>query len=151
MTLGYLSIAAVVVCVAAGAVAYRDLGTSPEVARAALFTHESNVSGDGGPFPDARVQVGSYCRPGKRDRMDARLYWDTGSDRVRSVLLWLEAADGSARQVSREVLDSPRASGVAAGREDGAHGPWVRARLELFAGPPDYAAEKTTIEIACDQ
>jgi len=149
MTPGYLSIAAVVVCVAAGAVAYRDLGTSPEVARAALFTHESNVSGDGGPFPDARVQVGSYCRPGKRDRMDARLYWNTGSDRVRSVLLWLERADGSERQLTRKVLGSPRSSGVAAGFEYQSNGPWAKARLELFDGAPDYSAPKTTIEIAC--
>ena len=33
MTPGYLSIAAVAVCVAAGAVAYHDLGTTPVVAR----------------------------------------------------------------------------------------------------------------------
>jgi hypothetical protein len=150
MTPGYLSMAAVALCVATGAVAYRDLGTSPAVARASLFATESSVSGHGGPFPGAQVQVGSYCRPGKRDKMQARLYWATAGDKVGSVVLWLEAADGSARQVASEALDTPRHSGVAAGSEYQVHGPWVRARLELFAGAADYAADKTTIEIDCD-
>jgi len=141
--------AAVVLCAAAGAIAYHD-ATDPVVARASLFTTESSVRGTGGPFPGAEVRVGSYCRPGKRDKMQARLYWTTGGDKVGSVLLWLEAANGSARQVASEILDSPRARGVATGLENQAHGPWVRARLELYAGPPDYAADKTTIEIACD-
>lgn len=142
--------AAVALCVAAGALAYHDLGTSPVVARASLFATESSVSGHGGPFPGAQVRVGSYCRPGKRDKVQARLYWDAGSDQVGSVLLWLEAADGSARQVASEVLDPPRHRGVVAGSEHQLHGPWVRARLELFAGTADYAADKTTIEIVCD-
>jgi hypothetical protein len=140
--------AAVALCAAAGALAYHD-ATDPVVARASLFTTESGVRGTGGPFPGAEVRVGSYCRPGKRDKMQARLYWTTSGDKVGSALLWLEAPDGSARLVASEVLETPRASGVVAGAGHQTNGPWVRARLELFAGAADYAADKTTIEIDC--
>ncbi|HEX9165824.1 MAG TPA: hypothetical protein VF862_07915 [Gemmatimonadales bacterium] len=140
-----------VLTLAIGALACDDPATSPAVALAPLFAIESAVQGDGAPFTDAQVLVGSYCKLGKRDKMEARLYWETGSDKVQSFLLWLERADGSQRQLTRKVLGSPRTSGVAAGFEYQSNGPWVKARLELYAGAPDYSAPKTTIEIDCGQ
>jgi len=149
MTTNIPSLRWAVLTLAVSAMACDDPATSPAVALAPLFAIESSVEGDGEPFPSAVVLPGSYCKLGKRGQMEARLYWDTGSDKVQSFLLWLESADGPERQLTRKVLGSPRSSGVAAGFEYQKYGDWVTARLELFAGAPDYSAPKTTIEIDC--
>jgi hypothetical protein len=129
----------------AGLLACADTPTSPDqVPAPALAVVTDN------PFPGAAIVAGS-CQVGKRDAMKAKLSWvvPEGGLPVQSFLLWLVREDGSARQITRKVLGSPRWSGVAAGFEYQEYGPWVLARLELYAGNPDYPAPKTTIEVPC--
>jgi hypothetical protein len=134
-----------------GVLACSDPVTGPETIPPPTFAIvDAAIAGDGLPFVGAVVLGGSSCSVGKRGEMKANLYWQVpDGPRVQSLLLWLERADGSQRQVSRKVLGSPRSSGVAAGFEYQEHGRWVVARLELYAGAPDYTAPRTTIRVPC--
>ncbi len=139
--------AAVAACAESPTVPLADEGVVPS-----FVVLASDVAGTDGPFAgQAVVLAGSSCELGRRQEMRVRLDWQvTGSTPVQSFLLWLERADGSDRQVTRKVLGKPRMSGVAAGFEYQREGPWVRARLELYDGSPDYpGALRTTIYVPC--
>lgn len=127
-----------------GALACSEPPTSPEAAPPLL-----SVSASTDPFPGASLDARSSCALGRRGDMRAELYWNVpGPEPVQSFLLWLEA-DGFERQLTRKVLGKPRLSGVAAGFEYDKYGPWKRARLELYAGAPDYDAPKTVLTLNC--
>jgi hypothetical protein len=145
----YLSVRFVALALAGSALACGNTPTSPEGAPPpSLAVVAVDVVGVGGPFSGAVVKAGSYCTLGKRNQMEARLYWDTGAAKVQSFLLWLDGPNGS-RELTRKVLGSPRTSGVAAGFEYQKNGPWTQVRLELFAGAPDYTAPRTRITVPC--
>lgn len=128
-----------------GALACSAPPTSPEAAQSPLLS----VSASTDPFPGASLDARSSCALGRRGDMRAELYWNVpGPEAVQSFLLWLEA-DGFERQLTRKVLGKPRLSGVAAGFEYDKYGPWKRARLELYAGAPDYDAPKTVLTLTC--
>lgn len=141
-----------VVALGAGALACDAPATAPADTPAPSFAvlGADGPAAGNGPFAAAYLQAGSSCSLGKGDKMEARVYWNTGDgSKVKSFLLWLDGAQGE-RQLTRKVLGAPKDNGVAAGFEFQKHGPWTQARLELYEGSPDYTAARTTLTIACD-